>query len=91
MSSSWYIIALIALAAAGILLMFYRKNQTVRREVRHATATAAARDADRDYAREREVARVAHMSVDDRAWEAATLQRNRENTERSTALAEQPI
>ncbi|MBA2597116.1 MAG: hypothetical protein M3Q50_04845 [Chloroflexota bacterium] len=93
MTNSWFIIALIVLAAAGIVLMFYRKNQTVRTEVRRATATATATAANvnRDYAQEREGARVAHMSADDREWEAATLQRNRENIERAATLAEQPI
>lgn len=87
MTSSWYIIVLVGLAAAGILLMVYRKNQAVTRAVRLETAP----DGHRDYATEREVARVAHMSADDRAWEAASLQRNQARTDRAVASAGQRV
>lgn len=91
MSSTWFIIALLVLAAAGILLLVFRKQQTIKGEVRHAAAVATARNTDRDYDQEREVARVAHMSVEDREWERATLQRNQDNIARAATLAEQPI
>ena len=86
MLNTWVIIAAVALAAA-ILLLLYRKNQTSRDLILHGTES----DAHRDYPKEREDARVAHMSVEDRAWETASLQRHQVSTERAAALAEQRV
>ncbi|MBA3449591.1 MAG: hypothetical protein H0T18_00095 [Chloroflexia bacterium] len=89
MSNTWLIIAVVVLAAAAILLMLYRKNQSVAREFQIRRGTTP--DAGRDYTQEREDARVAHMSAEDREWETATLQRNRDNIARADASVAQPI
>ncbi|MGH2615661.1 MAG: hypothetical protein ACRDJC_10515 [Thermomicrobiales bacterium] len=85
MSSSWFIIALVALAAASAVLLLYRNNQAGKSLVLHMTES----DAHRDYPKEREDARVAHMSAEDRAWEAASLQRNQARIERGDTPVEQ--
>ena len=84
MSNSLVIITVVTLAAAGILLL-YRKHQSGRSLVLGGTES----DAQRNYAKEREDTRVAHMSVEDQAWETASLQRSQAMTERADAVAEQ--
>lgn len=52
---------------------------------RRATRSSANDDqhVSTDYAQDRETNRLAHMSDEDRAWESASLQRERNSRERS--------
>ncbi len=60
--------------------------QTLWQWLRRRTIRASAGDEQHvstDYARDREDNRLAHMSEEDRAWETASLQRDRETRGRS--------
>jgi LPXTG-motif cell wall-anchored protein len=70
MSNWWIILVIVVLVAAGL---FYFRS---RRE-RHEDVVAGAAST-RDYAQEREDSRVGQMSEEDRTWEAASLQKNRD-------------
>lgn len=84
--SNWYLIALVVLAAAGILLLLYRnRNASASRSEIERQARAPLGP---DYAKDREDSRLAHMSAEDRDWETASLLRNQENQKRMAALAE---
>ncbi len=82
--SNWILIALAVVAVAGILFWLKRNKGASRSDVERRVQTGAGLD----HAIDREDNRLAHMSADDRAWETAALQRNRENQERRAALAE---
>jgi len=85
--SNPYLIALAVVVVAGILLLLYRKNQ--HNETSRSQDERQARSHTiLDYAKDREDSRLAHMSAEERAWETASLQRNRENQARIAALAE---
>jgi hypothetical protein len=88
--TSWYIIAIVILVVTGVLLLRFRNTnqQHIRMrsdQIRHALANEG-----RNYSQEREEARLAHMSVEERDWETAALQRNRANVERDVAATELP-
>lgn len=72
--SNWLLIIVI-FAAAGIFYTLYQRNQASGRP----EARLERPPVDRDYQKEREEARLAHLSEDDRAWEAASLERNLAN------------
>ena len=82
MSSSWYIIVIAALVSIAIWFLLSRRNQT------SGSASVQQHQARPrvDYTRDREAARLANMSAEDRAWETATLQRNQENQQRTATL-----
>ena len=85
MSDWWYVIAIVALAAAGGLYLLYRRSSNSgSRDGRQDSAPTR-----RDYATEREDVRLAHMSEEDRTWQAASLQRDRDKRERDDDRAEQ--
>ena len=76
MSEWWYVIgiAVVALVAAGVVLRSARRR-----------GNGAGRDAPQlgarargDFAQDREDDRLAHVSEEDRTWQAASLQRNRD-------------
>jgi len=75
MSTSWYVLVIVVLAALGILYYLrYRRSSA-------GGSPFDRRDTvrpNRDFAQERETSRTDHMSEEDRAWEADSLQRNRE-------------
>jgi hypothetical protein len=78
--SNWMIIALVVLAVVGILLLLNRNRTANTRRIdveRQARVPLGP-----DYANDREDSRLANMSVDDRDWETASLQRNQANQER---------
>jgi hypothetical protein len=82
--SNWYLIVLVGLAVAGILLLRYRnteatKRQDERRE--HSRAGSA-------HIQDREDARLANMSAEDRDWEKATLRRNQAHEARRATIVE---
>lgn len=70
--------AVVALVAAAVVLLRSRKSEATPKRPLHGAETGS----HRDYPREREDARVAIMSADGRAWEAASLQRNRDMSHR---------
>jgi hypothetical protein len=74
MSDWWYGIAIGALALVGLRYLRLRGSASSRAgDDRQASAAPAA-----DYQQDREDARLAHMSDEDRAWEAASIDRSRE-------------
>ena len=77
MSDWWYVVVVAGLAVAGILYLRSRANATSgsRNDRQDGASTR------RDFVGEREDARLAHMSEEDRTWQAASLQRNREAEE----------
>ena len=79
MSNPLVVAVVVALIGAAVLLMRNRKSEPARVQALHGAEPGA----HHDYAKEHEDARVAHMSADDRAWEAASLQRNRDMTGRA--------
>jgi hypothetical protein len=75
MSNWWYVLAIVVIAAAVILFLRYRGRS------RGGGVPLASRTGigpNRNYAQEREEARVGRMSEEDQAWESASLERNRE-------------
>jgi LPXTG-motif cell wall-anchored protein len=73
--SSWLIILIIViLVAAGLL--FWRSRQERHEDVMVGAAST------RDYEQERKDSRNTQMSDEDRAWQEASLQKNRENQAR---------
>ena len=78
MSDWWYVIAVVVIVAVVLLYLRARGARAVqRRDARPASGGPA-----RDFRQEREDARVGHMSEEDRTWEAASSERNRETQER---------
>ena len=82
MSEWWYVIAAVVLVAAGVL--YLRRNAGSRgRDDRQDSALPGA-----DYRTDREDSRLGGMSAEDRAWEEASLQTERETRERADKPAE---
>jgi hypothetical protein len=83
--SSWYfIIALVAIAVVGSLLLRYRSQGSSKsQDERHDRPRPQ-----HDYAKAREDSRLSHMSTDDRAWEKSSLRRHQATQERRAASAE---
>ncbi|HET7095507.1 MAG TPA: hypothetical protein VFI22_18595 [Thermomicrobiales bacterium] len=73
MSIGWYAIVLIVLAAAAFL---YLRDHGKPLRPRQATSPDLTMPPP-DFVQDRETSRLAHMSADDRAWEAASLERQR--------------
>ncbi len=73
MSGWWFVVVIVGLAAA----LLYRRARGSRsrggRDDRHGGPGT-----DREFRQEREDARLARTSEEDRAWEAASLRRDRE-------------
>jgi hypothetical protein len=67
------------LVAAAVLLSL--RHQQQRSEERQVMPSAAATPP--DFTLDREVARLTHMSADERAWETASLQRDQANQDRA--------
>jgi hypothetical protein len=78
MSNPFVIVVVVALVVAALFLLRSRKSDPITTQPVHGVAPGA----HRDFPMEREDARIARMSADDRAWEAASLQRNRDMTGR---------
>lgn len=73
MATGWYVIVVVVLAAAAL---FYLRDHGTRSGPRRASSPDEA-SAPSDFVQDRETSRLAHMSADDRAWEAASLERQR--------------
>lgn len=74
MSNWWYVLAIVAIAALGILYLRYRRRSSGQITLDRRNSA----DPNRDFAQERETSRTSHMSEEDRTWEADSLQRNRQ-------------
>jgi hypothetical protein len=81
--SNWYLIVPVVLVVAGILVLLRSRNAATTR--RHDEQRAQSRPGPA-HIQDREDARLANMSTEDRAWETATLQRNRENEARRATV-----
>jgi hypothetical protein len=69
--TGWSVVIVgVAIVVVGLLA---RRTQRQRNDGRHASRPAHAPLP--DFTRDREVARLTHMSADERAWETACLQR----------------
>ena len=78
MSDWWYGIAIGALAIVALRFLLLRGNASRRKgDDRQAGPSPA-----EDYPQDREDTRLSHMSDEDRAWEAASIDRNRERQTR---------
>ena len=84
--SNWYLVVIVVLAAAGIFLLLRSRNAGASR--RQEERRAESRLGPVAHVQDREDARLANMSAEDRAWETASLQRNQANEARRGALAE---
>jgi hypothetical protein len=77
------LIAVLALAGLGVLLLLYRgDNGAMRRDDRHGSARLRP-----DSSRAREDTRRAQVRAGDRVWEVASLHRDSANPERDRVLA----
>jgi hypothetical protein len=77
--TGWLVVIVgVAIVVVGLLS---RRTQQQRREERHASRLDQATLP--DFTRDREVARLTHMSADERAWETACLQRQQANQARA--------
>ncbi|HYH12891.1 MAG TPA: hypothetical protein VD789_11095 [Thermomicrobiales bacterium] len=75
--SDWWWYALIIVVVLAVAVVAYMR-------ARSSGATGgSAGDASRDYRGERETDRLGGMSAEDREWEAASLERNRQSQERN--------
>ena len=72
MSDWWYVIAIVGLAAVGVMYLRARRTGGGSNE---GPDSARARP---DFTQDREDSRLSGMSVEDRAWEDASLRTNRE-------------
>ena len=69
--TGWHVVIVgVAIVVVGLLAL---RDGRQRRAERHASRPAHATLP--DFTRDREVARLTHMSADERAWETACLQR----------------
>ena len=78
MSDWWYVIAIVGLAAVGVVYLRARRTGTGRGS-NDGPDSARARP---DFTQDREASRLSGMSAEDRAWEAASLRTNRATRER---------
>lgn len=74
--SDWWWYALVIVVILGVALVVYARARRV------STPAGRGDDGSRDYRDEREANRTSGMSDEDRAWEAASLERNRQAQER---------
>lgn len=75
MAEWWFIIVVVVVVAAAIAYFMRARGQG-------GGTTGAPVDAERNYGDEREANRVGGLSDEDREWEAASLERNRQAQER---------
>ena len=83
MADWWWVAVLVALAVAGVLFLRSRRASAGGSRADRPDGGAAAPD----FRQDREDARVARMSEEDRAWEAASLRTDRETRERDDGQA----
>ena len=78
MSEWWSVIAVGALAAAVVWVLRSRRSGTGGPRGHRGDRDGRQDGAPRDFAQDREDDRLAHMSEEERTWQAASLQRNRD-------------
>jgi hypothetical protein len=83
--SNWYLIVLVVIVGAGMLLLLRSRNAGATR--REAEQRAQSRPGPA-HIQDREDARLANMSAEDRDWEKATLRRNQAHEAQRATLAE---
>ena len=85
MANPLVVIVIVALVVAAVVLVRSRTSElTMPRPVYGAEPGAH-----RDDSQEHEVARIASMSAEDRAWEVASLQRIQDMTRRAAGSSEE--
>lgn len=72
MSDWWWYALIIVVVVAGAVFVYSRSRNT-------SPSGGGADEATRDYQGEREADRLGGMSAEDREWEAASVERNRQN------------
>ncbi len=77
----------VVLVTAVVVLLRSRVNESAMTRL----ALSAEPGVHPDYAKERDDTRFARMSADDRAWEVASLQRNRDMTRRADSSSDERI
>ena len=87
MSTWWYVVAIVGLAAVGVVYLRARGTSNSGRSTADRQAGVSAHP---DYRQDREDSRLAQMSQEDRAWQTASLERNRESQERAHNPTERP-
>lgn len=75
MSEWWFLLAVAVVLVAAVVLYVRRRDAD--------GSGGDAGDPSRDYRGERETGRLAGMSDEDREWEAASIERNRQSRERN--------
>jgi hypothetical protein len=73
MATGWYVIVVVILAAAALFYVRGRGKRFGPSQASPPDGTSASSD----FVQDRETSRLSHMSADDRAWEAASLERQR--------------
>lgn len=73
----WIVLALFVLAAIVVLAVVWRNAR------QGSSENAPTSAPDRDFAADREASRLSGMSAEDRDWQAASLEKDRANRERT--------
>lgn len=77
--SSWLWILLIVVIAAIAVMAYMRMRTSQAQSRQSALESESATNTSRDYSQEREDLRSSNLSEEDRAWETASLQRERDS------------
>ncbi len=86
MSETWYVLIIVVAVAAAFLALRARRSAEQDRRSRLAESNPGSRDD----ALQREIDRTRNMSDSDQVWQAASLQRHRDNQARKQSEAEKP-
>ena len=85
MANPLVVIVIVALVVAAVVLVRSRTSELAMPRPVYGAEPGA----HRDDPQEREVARIASMSAEDRAWEVASLQRSQDMTRRAASSSEE--
>jgi hypothetical protein len=89
--SDWgYVLVILGLVAIGSLFLLSRRNAANKNKSDQYEITRTRPDV-KNYTKDREDTREAAMSEEDRTWEAASLQTNREARERDETPTEHQL
>jgi hypothetical protein len=81
MDAWWFLAAIVPIAVIGVLCVVLRSRGS--RQDRTEGRDAASTTTERDFVSERETSRLGNMSAEDRAWQSASLEKERVNRERN--------
>jgi hypothetical protein len=87
MANPLVVIVIVALVVAAVVLVRSRTSELAMPRPVYGAEPGA----HRDDPQEREVARIASMSAEDRAWEVASLQRIQDMTRRAAGSSEERV